>query len=86
MAQPRSVEHGKSVSDIGVAGEPGDFVRRALLIWPRLDRRRLRRIGEEPMKIARLVARRTNLSVETIQAMIVGRTGRPKPDSPTRRL
>lgn len=47
------------------------YAARALLIWPRLDRDRLRRTGDDPVKIARLVARRTTLSVEEILALLV---------------
>jgi hypothetical protein len=75
MKQARAPGPDTPASDMRMPHAPGDFVSRALLLWPRLDRRRLRRIGEEPVKIARLVARRTNLSVETIHAMIVGRVG-----------
>jgi hypothetical protein len=75
MTQPRAAAPDAQASQTGLPHKPGDFVRRALLFWPRLDRGRLRRIREEPMKIARLVAPRTNLSLETIHSMIVGRTG-----------
>lgn len=48
-----------------------DLPQRALLIWPRLDLRSLSRCGCDPRRIARLVARRTNLSVEVITAILV---------------
>jgi hypothetical protein len=47
--------------------------RRALALWPRLDRRALHRCGGDPRRIARLVSRRTSLSIE----MIVGMLGTP---------
>ena len=47
--------------------------RRALALWPRLDGRALRRCGGDPRRIARLVSRRTSLSIE----MIVGMLGTP---------
>jgi hypothetical protein len=51
---------------------PNDLlVRRALDLWPRLDRRALHRVRHDPTRIARLVARRTSLSVETIVQMLV---------------
>jgi len=81
MAQTRSAGHDRGISDKGLAGGTGDFVTRALLLWPRLDRRRLRRIGDEPMKIARLVARRSDLSIETIRAMVSGTSGAPRHQS-----
>jgi hypothetical protein len=47
--------------------------RRALALWPRLDRRALHRCGGDPWRIARLVSRRTTLSID----MIVGMLGNP---------
>jgi hypothetical protein len=52
------------------------FMQRALLIWPRLDRRSLARCGCDPRRIAAYVARRTSLSVEVIAA-ILEECGRP---------
>jgi hypothetical protein len=49
-----------------------DLQRRALLIWPGLDRDRLRRTQGDPWKIARLVARRTSLSLEAILTLLLG--------------
>ena len=43
---------------------------RALLLWPRLDRRRLARTSGDPHRIARLVSLRTALSTESIVAML----------------
>ena len=43
---------------------------RALALWPRLDRRALRRCADDPVRIARLVARRTMLPPETIVAIL----------------
>jgi hypothetical protein len=47
------------------------YVQRALAVWPRLDREKLRRTRGDPRRIARLVARRTTLSVETIVLILV---------------
>ncbi len=47
------------------------YSRRAIALWPRLDRERLRRTRGDPTRIARLVARRTTLSVETIVLMLL---------------
>jgi hypothetical protein len=43
-----------------------DYIRRALATWPRLDRSRLRRTRGDPVRIARLVAKRTKHSVDEI--------------------
>jgi hypothetical protein len=42
----------------------------ALLVWPRLDRARLRRCGDDPHRIVRLVERRTGAGPEAILAML----------------
>jgi len=52
-----------------VDGSP--YERRALALWPRLDREKLHRTNGDPARIARLVARRTTLSFETIVLMLV---------------
>jgi hypothetical protein len=43
---------------------------RALALWPRLDAKALYRCRHDPQRIARLVARRTSLSLETILGML----------------
>jgi len=43
---------------------------RALLMWPRLDRRKLAKCADDPSRIARLVATRTNLPTEVIVGML----------------
>lgn len=48
------------------------YQRRALLIWPGLDRAALRRTHGDPWKIARLVAPRTSLSTESILTLLMG--------------
>lgn len=45
-------------------------LRRALLLWPRLDRSRLARTGGDPWRIARLVAGRTPRGLDEIVAML----------------
>jgi hypothetical protein len=45
--------------------------RRALALWPRLERRALRRCGHDPTKIAELVARRTSLPPEAIVRILL---------------
>lgn len=63
--------HHDFVSDWNDAPAPGGddatrFQRRALAIWPGLDHGRLRRTHGDPTRIARLVATRTSLPLETI--------------------
>ncbi len=48
------------------------YQRRALLIWPGLDRARLRRTHGDPWKIARLVGRRSSLPTESILTLLMG--------------
>ena len=45
--------------------------RRAMALWPRLDRAALRRCRQDPDKIAELIARRTALSPETIKQVLL---------------
>ena len=55
----------------GGPGPRGGPRQRALAIWPRLDRRALSRCGDDPRRIARLVARRTNLPPEVIWTVLI---------------
>ena len=55
---------------VGTGSSPTTTERRALALWPRLDARALKRCGHDPQRIARLVARRTSLSLETIVGML----------------
>ncbi len=45
--------------------------RRALALWPRLDRSALRRCRQDPARIAELVARRTTLPPEAIRQVLL---------------
>jgi hypothetical protein len=45
---------------------------RAMVLWPRLDRGRLRRTQGDPLKVARLIARRTVLTEESILSLLLG--------------
>lgn len=47
-----------------------------MLLWPRLDRARLRKIGDNPAGIAELVERRTSQPYEVILAMLTRQTDR----------
>jgi hypothetical protein len=46
------------------------YLERAMLLWPRLDRARVRKIGDNPARIAELVSRRTSQPYEAILAML----------------
>ena len=50
--------------------DPRGYAARALAIWPRLDRSRLRRAQGDPVRIARVVAARTSLTPETILGIL----------------
>jgi hypothetical protein len=52
------------------AAETCPFTRRAMAIWPRLDRRTLARCGCDPHRIAAFVAHRTSLPIEVITAIL----------------
>lgn len=45
--------------------------RRALALWPRLDRAALRRCRQDPARIAALISRRTALSPEAIKQVLL---------------
>jgi hypothetical protein len=45
--------------------------RRALALWPRLDRAALRRCRQDPSRIAALISRRTALSPEAIRQVLL---------------
>jgi hypothetical protein len=70
-------EGGDSVATIELGrGSPvrsegsGTLERRALLLWPRLDRRALRRCKNDAHRIAALVARRTTMPPEAILGVL----------------
>ena len=45
--------------------------RRALALWPRLDRAALRRCHQDPARIAALISRRTSLSPDAIKQVLL---------------
>ncbi len=47
-----------------------DYARRALSVWPGLDRARLRRAQNDPMRIGRVVSSGTSLPIETILVLL----------------
>lgn len=58
------------------------YFERALLLWPRLDRARIRKCAHEPERIAEIVARRTSQPYEVILAMLVRPAASSPPASP----
>lgn len=52
------------------------YLERAMLLWPRLDRASLRKIADNPARIAELVERRTSQPYEVILAMLTRQTDR----------
>jgi hypothetical protein len=51
-------------------GSESTFERRALAMWPRLDRTALRRCRHDPRRIAALVSHRTSLPLESIERLL----------------
>jgi hypothetical protein len=41
-----------------------------LLLWPRLDRAKIRKVGDNPIRIAEIVERRTSQPFDAILAML----------------
>jgi hypothetical protein len=60
-----------------------DFRARALAIWPGIDRQKLRRTQGDPLRIARLVERRTRLPIEAIVSLLTGQAVDAAPEEPT---
>jgi hypothetical protein len=50
--------------------KPCTYVQRACILWPRPDRRTLARCQNNPIRIARVIARRTTLSEEAIVTLL----------------
>ena len=55
-----------------IGGPPADVRTRALAMWPGLDRRKLARTRGDPMRVARLVERRTKHPIESIIRILEG--------------
>jgi hypothetical protein len=47
-----------------------------MLLWPRLDRARVRKVADNPARIAELVSRRTSQPYDVILAMLTRQTDR----------
>ena len=50
------------------------YLERAMLLWPRLDAAKLRKVADDPSRIAEMVQRRTSQPFEVILAMLTRRT------------
>lgn len=59
---------------VGLDPTATELCRRALWLWPRLDRRSLSRTRGRPTRVALLVARRTALDPDMIVGMLVRRS------------
>jgi hypothetical protein len=46
------------------------YLDRALLLWPRLDRSKLRKISDDPKRMAEVIEKRTSLPFDSILAML----------------
>lgn len=46
------------------------YLERAMLLWPRLDRAKIRKVADNPARIAEIVERRTSLPFDVILAML----------------
>jgi hypothetical protein len=62
-----AIQHAAAPRDAAVA----PIERRALALWPRLDRAALRRCHQDPDRIAALIARRTMLAPEAIKQVLL---------------
>ena len=70
-------------------GGTSSYLERAMILWPRLDRTRLRRAANDPVRIAAIVVRRTSQPFEVILAMLthqtvaLSRSEQVEPDPPS---
>src|ERR1035437_410999 len=46
------------------------YLERAMLLWPRLDRARIRRVANDPARIAEIVQRRTSPPAEGVFGLV----------------
>jgi hypothetical protein len=58
-------------SGVGPTNGVATLERRALALWPRLDKSALRRCGNDPSRIAALISRRTSMPPEQIVQVLV---------------
>ena len=82
----RGPAHVSRILAPGVASRPrrpaeSCYVERALLLWPRLDRARLRKVGAAPCRIAEMVERRTSQPYDVILAMLTRQSDQLNPQT-----
>jgi len=53
------------------------YIERAMLLWPRLDRAKIRRFADDPTRIAEIVERRTSQPFDVILAMLTRQISLP---------
>ena len=46
------------------------YLERAMLLWPRLDRAKIRKVADDPVRIAEIIERRTSQPLDVILAML----------------
>lgn len=46
------------------------YLERALLLWPRLDRAKIRKVADDPIRMAEVIERRTSQPFDAILAML----------------
>jgi len=70
----RPVQGGKPPIPKGTRHSEGPatkcYFERAMLLWPRLERAKIRRVADDPCRIAEIVARRTKQPYDVILAML----------------
>ena len=68
---------------VGRAVRPSSscYLDRAMLLWPRLDRAKIRKVADDPKRIAEIVERRTSQPYDVILAMLTRQP--PPPTGPT---
>ena len=47
------------------------YLERAIVLWPRLDQSRIRKVADNPARMAEIIAQRTSLPHEAILAMLI---------------
>jgi hypothetical protein len=53
------------------------YIERAMLLWPRLDKAKIRRFADDPTRIAEIVERRTSQPFDVILAMLTRQIPQP---------
>ena len=67
----RMTAPGEGMLEVGLRASC--YVERAMLLWPRLDGAKVRRVSDDPAAIAEIVKRRTSQPYDVILAMLTQR-------------